>query len=139
MTPAQVVELYHQRMHIEQSFRDFKTHLGVRGPQLWARVAERLGRLLLAFCLVYAVLLSLGVTPAGARARRDLEILRRHPRHGTRRTLSVLSVAMLMLTHPRHARRALTALCRVLERWARARSYRLPAFSFPRVLSPPRN
>ena len=134
--PAQVVELYRRRMQIEHSFRDFKTHLGVRGLQLRARVPERLGRLLLAFCLVYAVLLLLGVSPAGGRARRDLEILRRHPRHGTCRTLSVLSVAMLMLTHPRHAHRALTALCRLLER---ARSYRLPAFSFPRALSPPRN
>lgn len=138
-SPAQVVALYRRRMQIEQSFRDFKTHLGVRGLQLRARVAERLGRLLLAFCLVYAVLLLLGVSPAGTRARRDLEILRRQPRHGTRRTLSVLSVAMLMLTHPRHASRALTALCRLLERWARARAYRLPAFTFRRALSPPRN
>lgn len=138
-SPAQVVQLYRRRMQIEQSFRDFKTHLGVRGLQLRVRVAERLGRLLLAFCLVYAVLLLLGVTPAGLRARRDLEILRRQPRHGTRRTLSVLSVAMLMLTHPRHAARALAALCRLLQRWARAYSYRLPAFAFRRALSPPRN
>ncbi len=139
-TPAQVVQLYRRRMQIEQSFRDFKTHLGVRGLQLRARVAERLGRLLLAFCLVYAVLLLLGVSPAGKRARCDLEILRHQPRHGTRRTLSVLSVAMLMLTHPRHADRALTALCRILARWARSRSvHRLPVFSFRRALSPPRN
>lgn len=136
---AQVVQLYRRRMQIEQSFRDFKTHLGVRGLQLRARVPERLGRLLLAFCLVYAVLLLLGVTPAGVRARRDLEILRQQPRHGTRRTLSALSVAMLMLTHPRHAERALTALCRLLERSARARSYRLPLYAFRRGLSPPRN
>lgn len=137
-TPAQIVALYRRRMQIEQSFRDFKTHLGVRGLQLRARVAERLGRLLLAFCLVYAVLLLLGVSPAGARARRDLEIPRQHPRHGTRRTLSVLSVAMLMLTHPRHAARALSALCRILARWARSRSvYRLPAFSFQPALGPP--
>ena len=138
-SPAQIVALYRRRMQIEQSFRDFKTHLGVRGLQLRARVPERLGRLLLAFCLVYAVLLLLGVTPAGVRARRDLEILRQHPRHGTRRTLSTLSIAMLMLTHPRHAERARTALCRLLERWTRARSYRLTAYSFRRALSPPRN
>jgi hypothetical protein len=138
-TPGQVVALYRRRMQIEQSFRDFKTHLGVRGLQLRARVAERLGRLLLAFCLVYAVLILLGMTPAGVTARRDLEILRRRPRHGTQRTLSVLSIAMLMLTHPRHAARALTALCRLLRRWARAYSYRLPVFAFHRALSPPRN
>ena len=29
--PAQVVELYRRRMQIEQSFRDFKTHLGCAG------------------------------------------------------------------------------------------------------------
>ena len=138
-TPAQVVALYRRRMQIEQSFRDFKTHLGVRGLQLRVRVAERLGRLLLAFCLVYAVLVLLGATPAGLTARRDLEILRRRPRHGTQRTLSVLSIAMLMLTHPRHAARALAALCRLLRRWARAYSYRLPVFAFHRALSPPRN
>jgi hypothetical protein len=72
-TPAQGVALYRRRMQIEQSFRDFKTHLGVRG-QLRVRIAERLCRLLLAFCLVYAVLVLLGVTPAGVKARRDLEI-----------------------------------------------------------------
>lgn len=134
--PTQVVQLYQRRMQIEQSFRDFKTHLGVRGLQLRARIPERLGRLLLAFCLVYAVLVLLGVTPAGVRARRDLEILRRRPRHGTRRTLSVLSVAMLMLTHPRHGARALRAVCRLLERWSRTRAYRLPPFAFPRNLPP---
>ncbi|MGH2668083.1 MAG: transposase [bacterium] len=139
-TPTDVVDLYRRRMQIEQSFRDFKTHLGVRGLHLKARVTERLGRLLLAFCLAYAVLLILGVTPAGERARRDLEILRRQPRHGTRRTLSALSIAMMMLSHPRHAQRALAALCRLLARCARTGSvYRLPAFSFRCALSPPGN
>jgi hypothetical protein len=60
-TPAHVVAPYRRRMQIEQSFRDFKTHLGVRGLQPARAVAERLGRLLLASCLVYAVLLLLGV------------------------------------------------------------------------------
>src|SRR5207245_1803245 len=80
-----VVRTYRRRMQIEQSFRDFKTHLGVRGLQLKVRVTERLGRLLLAFCLAYALLVLLGATPAGHRARRDLEVLRRTPRHGTGR------------------------------------------------------
>jgi hypothetical protein len=47
-----------------------------------------------------AALLLLGVSPVGHRARRDLEICRHQPRHGTRRTLSALSVAMIMLAHP---------------------------------------
>lgn len=135
-TPRQIVETYRRRMQIEQSFRDFKTHLGVRGLHLKTRVAERLGRLLLAFCLAYAVLVLLGVTPAGQRARRDLEILRRRPRHGTRRTLSVLSVAMIMLSHPRHARRALAAVCRLVIRWTTPRCHLRP-FSFRRALAPP--
>jgi len=139
-TPAEIVAVYRRRMQIEQSFRDFKTHLGVRGLQLKARVAERLGRLLLAFCLAYAVLLLLGLTPAAQRARADLEILRRRPRHGTRRTLSVLSIAMQMLSHARHVRRAFAALLRLLLRWAGGH----PALPLPRLtlrgaIGPPRN
>jgi hypothetical protein len=68
--------------------------------QLKVRVAERLGQLLFAFCRAYALLVCLGLTPAGQAARADLEVLRQQPRHGTRRTLSVLSIAML--THARH-------------------------------------
>ncbi len=70
-------------MQIEQSFRGFKTHPGVRGVQLRVRVPERLGRLLFAFCLVYTVLLLVGWVRSGIQARRDLEILRQQPRHGT--------------------------------------------------------
>ena len=136
-TPRQIVETYRRRMQIEQSFRDFKTHLGVRGLHLKTRVAERLGRLLLAFCLAYAMLVLLGVTPAGQRARRDLEVLRHRPRHGTQRTLSVLSIAMIMLSHPRHARRALSVVCRLVIRWTTPRCHLRP-FSFRRALAPPR-
>lgn len=121
-TPAQVVALYRQRMQIEQSFRDFKTHLGLRGLRLQVRVAERMGRLLLAFCLAYAFLLLLGVTPEGQRARADLEIPRRQPRHGTTRTQSVLAIAMLMLSHARHVHQALQALCRLLDACAGGRA-----------------
>ncbi len=45
-----VVELYRNRMQIEPSFRDFKTHLGLRGLKLKVDIAPRMGRLLLAFC-----------------------------------------------------------------------------------------
>jgi hypothetical protein len=112
--PAEIVALCRERMQIEQSFRDFKTHLGLRGLRLQVRVAERMGRLLLAFCLTYALLLFLGETPESEAARQDLEVPRRHPRHGTTRTQSVLSIARLMLNHPRHAGRAFQALGRLL-------------------------
>jgi hypothetical protein len=96
-----VVALYRERMQVEHSFRDFKTHLGLRGLKLKVRIAERTGRLLLAFCIAYCLALVLGVSPEADRARLDLEVQRRRARHGTRRTLSVLSLAMLMLSHPR--------------------------------------
>jgi DDE family transposase len=96
-----VVAMYRERMQVEHSFRDFKTHLGLRGLRLKVRIAERTGRLLLAFCIAYCLALVLGVSPEAQRARLDLEVQRRRPRHGTRRTLSVLSLAMLMLSHPR--------------------------------------
>ena len=96
-----VLALYRERMHVEHSFRDFKTHLGLRGLKLKVRITERTGRLLLAFCIAYCLALILGISPEAQRARSDLEVQRRRPRHGTRRTLSVLSLAMLMLSHPR--------------------------------------
>ncbi len=96
-----VVALYRERMQVEHGFRDFKTHMGLRGLKLKVRLAERTGRLLLAFCIAYCMALVLGASGEAQRARRDLEILRRTPRHGTRRTLSILSIAMQMLSHPR--------------------------------------
>jgi Transposase DDE domain len=45
---AEVVELYRERMYIELTFRDWKTHLGLRGLRLEVDPALRLGRLLLA-------------------------------------------------------------------------------------------
>ncbi len=102
LLPTQtVLALYRERMRVEQSFRDFKTHLGLRGLQLKVHIAERTGRLLLAFCIAYCFALVLGVSPEAEQARPDLEIPRRRPRHGTCRTLSVLTLAMLMLAHPR--------------------------------------
>jgi len=101
-----VLALYKERMHVEHSFRDFKTHLGLRGLKLKVRIAERTGRLLLAFCIAYCLALILGVSPEAEGARRDLEVQRRQARHGTRRTLSILSLAMLMLSHPRLRSRA---------------------------------
>jgi hypothetical protein len=95
-----VLALYRERMQVEHSFRDFKTHLGLRGLKLKVRIAERTGRLLLAFCIAYCLALVLGISPEAELARLDLEVQRRRARHGTKRTLSVLSLAMLMLAHP---------------------------------------
>jgi hypothetical protein len=105
-----VVALYRERMHVEQSFRDFKTHLGLRGLRLKVNIAERTGRLLLAFTMAYCLALLLGVSREAEKARRDLEIPRRRPRHGSRRTLSVLYVALAMLSHPRWKERAYVQL-----------------------------
>jgi hypothetical protein len=92
-----VVELYRRRMHIEQGFRDFKTHLGVRGLELQVRVSERVQRLLMAFTLAYALVVALGMTEVAAQARPRLEDRRPTLRHGTDRILSVRTVAALLL------------------------------------------
>jgi hypothetical protein len=109
-----VVDLYRQRMQIEQSFRDFKTHLGLRGLNLHIDIAPRMGRLLLAFCLAYVLCVLLGDSPLGEEARKVFEIPRHTPRHGTRRTLSALSIAMLMLSHPTWEERTILLLLKIL-------------------------
>jgi len=99
LSAEDVVSLYRERMQIEQSFRDFKTHLGMRGLKLHVDVAERMGRLLLSFLLAYMLCVMLGESPLGKMARDVFETPRRTPRHGTRRTLSALMIAMIMLSH----------------------------------------
>ena len=99
----QVVQIYRSRMRIEQGFRDWKTHLGVRAPEPWCvrglklerNPAVRLGRLLLALAVAYICLLLIGSHEWVQANRLRFETLRRSPRHGTRRTLSVLSHRML--------------------------------------------
>jgi hypothetical protein len=122
-----VVDLYRERMQIEQSFRDFKTHFGLRGLQLQINVAPRMGRLLLAFCLAYVLCILLGESPLGYQARRTLEIPRRNPRHGTRRTLSALSIAMLILSHPIWVQKAFTRLLKIICKAIRGH----PLWSYP--------
>lgn len=68
LATALVVELYRERMQVEQAFRDFTTHLGLRGLKPKVRVAERLGRLLLTFCLAYCLAIVLGDGAAGRAA-----------------------------------------------------------------------
>lgn len=99
----EVVALYRQRMHIELTFRDWKTHLGVRGLRLEVDAAPRLGRLLLALSAAYILAVLLGAGPLGRRVRAHCEVLRSQPRHGTRRRLSALSIGILALSLVRFA------------------------------------
>jgi hypothetical protein len=99
LSTEEVVDLYATRMCIEQGFRDWKTHLGIRGLTFRTPYpAPRLTRLLLAFALGYLIVLALGASPEGQVVRRTLEIPRRCPRHGTTRTLSSLMIGLLRLS-----------------------------------------
>jgi hypothetical protein len=116
LTAEQIVGLYAKRMSIEQGFRDWKTHLGVRGLVFVGEdPAPRLTRLLMAFALSYLLCLALGATPEGQAVRAFVEIPRRTARHGTCRTLSVLSVGILRLSLRRFAERALRDLLKILD------------------------
>jgi len=98
-----VVQLYRERMHIELTFRDWKTHLGVRGLRLEVDAAPRLGRLLLALSIAYIIAVLLGAGEIAARVRAHSEVLRSTPRHGTRRRLGALSIGILALSLGRFA------------------------------------
>lgn len=112
---VEAVQAYRTRMQIEQGHRDWKTHLGVRGLQLKVRQADRLGRLLMAFAIAYALVLLLGASQLGKALRDDIEIRRARPRHGTTRTLSVLTLGCALLATPRHAPRAWARLLQLLD------------------------
>jgi hypothetical protein len=100
---AEVIELYRERMYIELTFRDWKTHLGVRGLRLQVDQAPRLGRLLLALSSAYILAVLLGSGQIAAPVRAHCEVLRSQPRHGTRRRLSALSIGILALSLARFA------------------------------------
>jgi hypothetical protein len=120
LTAQEVVELYAQRMSIEQGFRDWKTHLGVRGLVFHAKdPAPRLMRLLLGFTLSYLLCLALGATEQAQSFRAFVEIPRATPRHGTTRTLSVLTVGILRLSLPRATAEARRELMAILGRLVR--------------------
>jgi hypothetical protein len=111
----QIVDLYARRMSIEQGFRDWKTHLGIRGMVfLGDNPAPRLTRLLLSFALSYLICLALGSTEVSEEVRTFVEIRRRTSRHGTTRTLSVLYVGILRLSLPRFEREASQELLKIL-------------------------
>jgi hypothetical protein len=115
LTTKEIVDLYAKRMSIEQGFRDWKTHLGVRG--LIFRTpdpAPRLTRLLLAFSLSYLICLALGATEEAEKVRTFVEIPRRKPRHGTTRTLSALAIGIIRLSLPRFAPQAEREIRKIL-------------------------
>ncbi len=117
LTAEQIVELYAKRMSIEQGFRDWKTHLGVRGLVFYGdNPAPRLTRLLLALSLSYLLCLALGSTEEALAVRAFVEIQRRKPRHGTTRTLSVLSIGILRLSLKKFSKRADRDLLKMLQR-----------------------
>jgi hypothetical protein len=111
---ADVVTLYRQRMHIELTFRDWKTHLGVRGLRLEADPALRLSRLLLALSGAYILAVLLGSSELAPQVRAHCEVLRSQPRHGTKRRLSALSVGILALSLARFADLVRAELDRIL-------------------------
>lgn len=116
-----VVALYRDRMHIELTFRDWKTHLGLRGLRLEVDKAVRLSRLLLALTAAYIVAVLMGAVAAAREVRRACEILRRTPRHGTRKRLSALSIAILMLSLKRFELLARKVLFAILKELGRAK------------------
>lgn len=127
---AEVVALYRQRMQIEQCFRDWKSHLGLRGLHLQVQKPERLLRLLMGFTLAYLLVLLLGRDPLAEKLRPFFEVPRRHPRHGTRKVLSALSIALCLLADPRWSTKAHNRFTQILSRLAHGRGISLlTAFS----------
>ena len=122
LTAEEIVELYAKRMSIEQGFRDWKTHLGVRGLVFYGdNPAPRLTRLLLAFSLSYLLCLALGSTQEAQEVRPFVEIKRHKPRHGTTRTLSVLSIGILRLSLKKFSKQAYRNLLTMISRLSRGK------------------
>lgn len=115
LSTTEAIQAYRERMQIEQGHRDWKTHLGVRGLPLKVRQADRLARLLLAFAIAYALVLLLGASQLGKTLREQIEICRVRPRHGTTRTLSILTLGCALLATLRHLPRAWLTLLQLLD------------------------
>jgi len=126
----EVVRLYRQRMQIEQCFRDWKSHLGLRGLHLQVEKPQRLLRLLMAFTLAYLLVLLLGQDSLAEKLRPYFEVSRRRPRHGTRKVLSALSMALYLLSDSRWAPQARQRFTHILSRITNGRGVSLiTAFS----------
>jgi hypothetical protein len=135
LTAEEIAELYAKRMSIEQGFRDWKTHLGVRGLVFYGdNPAPRLTRLLLAFSLSYLLCLALGSTEEALGVRAFVEIQRRKPRHGTTRTLSVLSIGILRLSLKKFSKQADRDLLKMLCRLSRGKGVLQWCLSPPKPL-----
>jgi hypothetical protein len=109
-----VVDLHRDTMRIELTFRDWKTHLGVRRLRLEVDVAPRLSRLLLVLAVAYVLTVLLGSGPGARRVRADCKVLRSSPKHGTHRRLSALYVGTLLISLRRFAALAERALLNLL-------------------------
>lgn len=126
----EVVRLYRQRMQIEQCFRDWKSPLGLRGLRLQGQKPERQLRLLRGFTLAYLLVRLLGQYPLAEKLRPYFEARRRCSRHGTRKVLSALSIALSLLSDARGASPARQRLMQILSHLASGRAVAsLTAFS----------
>ena len=83
--------------------------------------APRLTRLLLAFSLSYLLCVALGSVEEALIVRAFVEIKRHKPRHGTTRTLSVLSIGILRLSLKKFSKRADRDLLKMLRRLSRGK------------------
>ena len=72
--------------------------MGVRGLKLKVDKAEKIRRLLICMAIAYVLLIVMGDSDLARQLRKRIEVLRKRRRHGTRRTLSVLSMALFMAT-----------------------------------------
>jgi hypothetical protein len=116
LSTKEVVQLYRARMQIEQGFRDWKTHLGVRGLKLKVDRDTRLTRLLFALSVAYLLIVLLGASSLGESLRRTFEIKRTKPRHGTTRSLSVLTLGTAMLAAADRFPAIIKQLLRIIRR-----------------------
>jgi hypothetical protein len=125
-----VVALYRHRMQIEQCFRDWKSHLGLRGLHHRVQKPEPLLRRLIGFTLAYLLVFLLGRDPLAQRLRPFFEVARPRPRHGTRKILSALSIVLCLLADPRWSTPAHQRFTQILSRLANGRGISLlTAFS----------
>lgn len=132
LSTEKAVELYRRRMNIEVTFRDFKSLLGVRGLSLKVRKGQKLDRLLGAMVLTYILLLALGVSEIGKSLRKRIEILRSKARHGTRRTLSVLTISLFAISDTFLLTRdnLINILTECFNRLEKEKVFMLPSFRF---------
>lgn len=92
-----VVMLYKRRMQIEQGFRDWKTHLGLRKLNLQVRKAEMILRLLMAFSLAYILVMMMGSSKWAESLREFMETARKYPKNNTSKILSALTLGLSLL------------------------------------------